>query len=141
MVNWKYVLLAQYPACFLLAVSFLFGYLRSRKRSAVRSILWVLLFAAAIAAAVLFAFLGAHEGYWTVKTLFRFGAASWIGVALALAAGVARLIHVMERRRGRKTMERELEKAAREKDDAVAQAREDGRRAAQEEAEAVRLAR
>ena len=37
MVDWKYLLYAQFPAFFLLAVFFLVSYLRVRKTSAVKS--------------------------------------------------------------------------------------------------------
>jgi len=151
MVNWKYLLLAQYPAFFILAVLFLIGYLLARKSSAVKSVLWVLLFGVALAAAVLCAFLGIHYGFWSLKTLFAFGAASWVGVALVLVAIIARTVHVVEKKRSKKMMEKELQRAAKEKDDALAQAREEaaeiarqaleeGRREARQEAEAARLA-
>lgn len=152
MVDWKYLLLAQYPAFMLLALFFLVGYLRVRKSSAVKSVLWVLLFAAAIACAVLFVFFGVHYEYWTLKTLFSLGLASWLGVALVVAAAIARTVHLMEKKHSQKVMEKELRRAAKDKDDAVAQAREEGnekarqaheagRRAARAEAEAVRLSR
>ena len=139
MVDWKYMLLAQYPACFLLAVYFLVKYMRVRKTSAVKSILWVLLFGAALAVSVLFLFLGVHYGYWTLTTLFPLGVASWIGIALIVIAIVARIVHLIEKKRNQKIMEKELKKAAKEKDAAVAEAEQAGRRAAHEEAEAVRL--
>ena len=139
MVDWKYMLLAQYPACLILAVYFLVKYALVRKASAVKSILWVLLFGASLAVSVLFLFLGVHYDYWTLKTLFPLGVASWIGVALMLVALVARVVHLIENKRNRKLMERELKRAAKEKDAAVAAAEQAGRRAAQEEAQALRL--
>ena len=45
----KQMLLAQFPAFFLLSILFLIAHLRVRKRSAVKSVLWVLLFGAALA--------------------------------------------------------------------------------------------
>ena len=150
MVDWKYLLLAQYPAFLLLSVFFLASYLRVRKSSAVKSVLWVLLFGVALACAVLFAFLGVQQKYWTLKTLFPLSTASWIGVALVVIAVIARIVHLIEKKHNKKVMEKELKKAAKEKDDAVAQAREEGaeaarqaheegRKAAKQEAEAVRL--
>lgn len=141
MVDWKYMLLAQYPAFLILAVYFLAKYARVRKTSAVKSILWVLLFGVALAVSVLFLFLGIHYGYWTLKTLFPLGVASWIGIALIIITIVARIVHLIEKKRNQKIMEKELKKAAKEKDDAVAEAEQAGRRAAHEEAEAVRLTR
>lgn len=150
MVDWKYLLLAQYPAFMLLALFFLIGYLRVRKASAVKSVLWVLLFAAAVACSVLFVFFGVHYEYWTLKTVFSLGLASWLGIVLVAAAAIARTVHLMEKKHNRKVMEKELRRAAKDKDDAVAQAREEGdekarqaheagRRAARAEVEAVRL--
>ena len=152
MVDWKYLLLAQYPALLLLAVLFLLSYLRVRKTSAVRSVLWVLLFGIALAGTVLFAFLGVHFGYWALKTLLKLGLARWIGVVLVVIAAIVHTVHGVEKRHSRKVMEKELQKAARERDDAVAQAEEagreaarqaheDGRRAAVREVEDARLAR
>ena len=150
LVDWKYLLLAQYPAFMLLALFFLIGYLRVRKASAIKSVLWVLLFAAAIACSVLFVFFGIHYEYWSLKTLFSLGFASWLGIVLVVVAAIARTVHLMEKKHSQKVMEKELRRAAKDKDDAVAQAREEGdekarqaheagRRAARAEAEAVRL--
>lgn len=151
-VDWKYFLLAQYPALMLLALFFLISYLRVRKVSAVKSVLWVLLFAAAVACSMLFIFFGVHYDYWTLKTLFSLGIASWLGIVLIAVAVIAHTVHVMEKKHSQKVMEKERKRAARDKDDAVAQAREEGdekarqareegRRAARAEAEAVRLSR
>ena len=139
MVNWKYLLLAQYPAMALLAVLFLVNYLLVRKRSAVKSVLWVLLFGAALAAGVLFAFLGVHYEFWKLGELFRLGVASWLGVVLVVAATIAHVVHSMEKKHSRKVMEKELARAARERDDAVAQAEEAGREAARQAREEGRL--
>lgn len=150
LVDWKYLLLAQYPAFMLLALFFLISYLRVRKASAVKSVLWVLLFAAAIACSVLFVFFGIHYEYWSLKTLFSLGLASWLGIVLVVVAVIARTVHLIEKKHNQKVMEKELRRAAKDKDDAVAQAREEGdekarqaheagRRAARAEAEAVRL--
>lgn len=139
MVNWKYLLLAQYPALALLAVLFLVNYLLVRKRSAVKSVLWVLLFGAALAAAVLFAFLGVHYEFWLLKELFVFGLAGWLGLILVILATVVHIVHGMEKKHNRKVMEKELRRAAKEKDDAVAQAEEAGREAARQAREEGRI--
>ena len=151
MVDWKYLLLAQYPALALLALLFLTNYLLVRKRSAVKSVLWVLFFGIALAAAVLFAFLGVHYEFWLLKELFVISFAGWIGLILVALATVIHIIHGAEKLHSRKVMEKELRRAAKEKDDAVAQAEEAGREAARQaheegrilarqEAEAERLA-
>ncbi len=151
MVDWKYFLFAQFPAFFLLAVFFLVSYLRVRKTSAVKSVLWVLLFGVALACSVLFLFLGVQQKYWSLKTLFPLGIASYVGVVLVLAAVIAHIVHLVEKKHNRRVMEKELEKAAKDKETAVAQAREEaaeaarqaheeGRRAALGEAEAARFA-
>jgi hypothetical protein len=149
-MTWRYLLYAQYPACLLLAVLFLLSYLTVRKSSAVKSVLWVLLFGAALACSVLFLVLGIHEGDWTLKTLFPLGFASWIGIVLVLIAYVVHYVHLIEKRHAKKVMEKELQKAAKDKDDALAQAkaeseeaarvaREEGRLAAQQEAAEARF--
>lgn len=139
-MTWKYLLFAQYPACLLLAVFFLLSYLRVRKSSAVKSVLWVLLFGAALACSVLFAFLGVQQKYWTLKTLFALGIASWIGVALVLIAMIAHVVHLVEKKHSKRVMEKELQKAAKEKEAAVAQAEEAGREAARQAHEEGRKA-
>ncbi|MBQ9460048.1 MAG: hypothetical protein IJU66_08975 [Oscillospiraceae bacterium] len=149
-MTWKYLLYAQYPAFFLLALFFLLNYGLVRKSSAVKSILWVLLFGASLACSVLFLFLGIHDGSWTLRTLFPLGFASWIGIILVLVAYAVHLAHLLEKKRNRKLLEKELQKAAKDKDDALAQAkaeseeaarvaREEGRRAAQQEAAEARF--
>ena len=139
-MTWKYLLFAQYPACFLLAIFFIVCYLRVRKSSAVKSILWVLLFGVALAVSVLFSFLGVQEGYWKLNSIFTLGIASWIGVALVFVALIAHVVHLVEKKHNRKVMEKELEKAAKEKDAAVAQAEEQGREAARQALEEGRRA-
>ena len=67
----KQILLAQFPAFFLLSLLFLIAHLRVRKHSAVKSVLWVLLFGAALAVSILFCFLGMQAKYWTVNAVFR----------------------------------------------------------------------
>lgn len=131
--TWKYLLYAQYPACLLLAIYFFINYLFARKSSAVKSVLWVLLFGVMLALSVLFTFLGVQQDYWSLKTLLTLKAASWIGVALVIVAIIAHFVHLVDKKHTQKVMEKELEKAARDKDNAVAQAREEG-------AEAVRIA-
>ena len=130
MVSWKFLLFAQYPAFFLLAIYFLVRYLLVRKSSAIMSVIWVLLFGASLAVSVLFAVLGLHMRYWALTELFKFSLASWIGIVLFFVTLIAQLIHILERRHSQKIMERELEKAAKERDDAVAQARAEGAEAA-----------
>lgn len=134
MINWKYMLFAQYPAIFLLTLFCLVSYLRVRKLSAIRSVFWVLMFGAALAASVLFAALGIHAGFWTLSGLFTLSLASWIGIALVVIAVVVRIVHLIDKKHSQQVMEKELKRAAEEKDAAVAQAHEEGRRAAQEEA-------
>ena len=53
-MDFREILLAQFPAFFLLSILFLIAHLRVRKRSAVKSVLWVLLFGAALAVSILF---------------------------------------------------------------------------------------
>lgn len=152
MVDWKYLLLAQYPAFLLLSILFLVNFLRVRKNSAVKSMLWVLLFGASLAVSVLLFFLGIHYEYWKLETALKLDVASWIGVVLVIVAAVAHIVHTIEKKHSRKVMAKELEKAAREKDKAVAEAEEagreaafqahlEGRKAERQEAEAERLAR
>lgn len=140
MVDWKFLLLAQFPAFLLMSILFLIGYLRARKNSAVRSVLWVLLFGLALAVAVLFAFFGVHFGYWSLKTMFRFSLASWIGLILVAVAAIVHFVHGIEKRHTQVLMEQALEQAARERDDAVAQAEEAGREAARQAHEEGRRA-
>ncbi len=132
MVDWKYLLYAQYPAFLLLAILFLVSFLRVRKSSLVKSTLWVLLFAAAFACSLLFAFLGVQQKYWTLKDLFSLSVASWVGVVLVFIGIIAHIVHLVERRHNQKVLEKELEKAAKDKDDAVAQAREEAAEAARQ---------
>ncbi len=149
-MTWKYLIYAQFPAFLLLAVFFLICYVRVRQTSAVKSILWVLLFGVALAMSVLFVFLGVQQKYWSLKALFPLGAASWIGIALVVAAAIVHIVHTIEKKHNRKVMEKELQKAEKAKEDAVAhvreeaaeaarQAHEEGRRAALSEAEVKRF--
>lgn len=151
MVDWKYLLFAQYPAFFLLAVLFLINYLFVRRSSAVKSIAWVLLFGVALAGAALCAFLGVQKGYWTLETLFPLGAANWIGIVIVTGALAAHVIHIAERKHNRRVMERSskgregqgdaLAQAREEGAEAARQAHEEGRAAARQEAEAMRLSK
>ena len=118
-MTWKYLLYAQYPAFFLLALFFLISYMRVRKSSAVKSVLWVLLFGAALACSVLFDFLGVQQKYWTLKTLFPLSVASWIGIALVVVAIIARIVHIIEKKRSRYLLEKELRRAEKEKNAAA----------------------
>ncbi|MCR5825668.1 MAG: hypothetical protein K6G54_03795, partial [Oscillospiraceae bacterium] len=139
MVTWKYLMLAQYPALALLAVLFLIDYLLVRKRSAVRSVFSVLLFGVSLAASVLFAFLGVHYAYWQFSELLSLDFASWLGVVLVLLLMVVHFVHSAEKRHSHKVMEKELRRAAQERDNAVAQAEEAGRAAARQAHEEGRL--
>lgn len=134
MLNLRLALLAQFPAFFLLAVIFLINYLTVRKRSAVKSILWVLLFGVMLAVSILFCFLGMQAGFWTIKTLFRLSVWSWVGVALVVVFLVMHLIHSAEKKHAKHVMEKELKKAEKQKETAVAQAREEGKAEAMKEA-------
>ena len=134
MLNLRFALLAQFPALFLLAVIFLVNYLTVRKRSAVKSVLWVLLFGVMLAASILFCFLGIQAEFWTIKTLFRFSVWSWLGIAVIVIVLILRLAHGIEKKHNRRVMEKELKKAEKQKEAAVAQAREEGKAEAMREA-------
>lgn len=127
MLELRFVLLAQYPAFFLLAVLFLINYLIVRKRSAVKSVLWVILFGLSLAVSILFCFLGIQAKYWTLKTLFTPGVWSWIGVALVIAVVLVRFVFKVRGKLDQHKLERELKKAEQAKAAAVAQAREEAR--------------
>ena len=127
MLELRFVLLAQYPAFFLLAVLFLINYLIVRKRSAVKSVLWVILFGLSLAVSILFCFLGIQAKYWTLKTLFTPGVWSWIGVALVIAVVLVRFVFKVKGKLDQHKLERELKKAEQAKAAAVAQAREEAR--------------
>ena len=121
------ILFAQFPAFFLLSLLFLAAHLRVRKHSAVKSVLWVLLFGAALAVSILFCFLGMQAKYWTVKTLFKLKFWSWLGLAIVVLLLVLRLVFKLQNKHTRHVMETERAKAEKEREQAVAQAREEGR--------------
>ena len=121
------IVFAQFPAFFLLSVLFLLAHLRVRRRSAVRSMLWVLLFGAALAVSILFCFLGLQAKYWTLKTLFELKFWSWLGLGLVALALVLRLVFKLQSRHARHMVARERTKAEKEREQAVAQAREEMR--------------
>ena len=121
------ILFAQFPAFFLLSLLFLAAHLRVRKRSAVKSVLWVLLFGAALAVSILFCFLGMQAKYWTVKTLFQLKFWSWFGIFLVVLIFALRLVFKLQNKHNRRVMEKERMKAEKEREQAVAQAREEGR--------------
>ena len=121
------ILFAQFPAFFLLSLLFLAAHLRVRKRSAVKSVLWVLLFGAALAVSILFCFLGMQAKYWTVKTLFKLKFWSWLGLVIVVVLLVLRIVFKLQNRHTRHVMEKERAKAEKEREQAVAQAREEGR--------------
>ena len=123
----KQMLFAQFPAFFLLSILFLIAHLRVRKRSAVKSVLWVLLFGAALAVSILFCFLGMQAKYWTVKTLFELKFWSWFGIFLVVLILALRLIFKLQNKHAQHMVEKERTKAEKEREQAVAQAREEGR--------------
>ncbi len=134
------MLLAQFPAFFLLSILFLIAHLRVRKRSAVKSVLWVLLFGAALAVSILFCFLGIQAKYWTVKTLFELKFWSWFGLFLVVLILVLRLVFKLQNKHAQHMVEKERTKAEKEREQAVAQAREEGRAEALSCAESAQAA-
>lgn len=119
------ILFAQFPAFFLLSLLFLIAHLRVRKHSAVKSVLWVLLFGAALAVSILFCFLGMQAKYWTVKTLFELKFWSWLGLAIVVL--VLRLVFKLQNKHAQHMVEKERAKAEKTREEAVKQAREEGR--------------
>ena len=134
------MLLAQFPAFFLLSILFLIAHLRVRKRSAVKSVLWVLLFGTALAVSILFCILGIQAKYWTVKTLFELKFWSWFGLFLVVLTLVLRLVFKLQKKHAQHMVEKERTKAEKEREQAVAQAREEGRAEALSCAESVQAA-
>lgn len=130
-------LLSQFPAFFLLSALFLIAHLRVRKRSAVKSVLWVLLFGAALAISILLCILGLQSKYWTLRTLFELRFWSWLGIAVIVLVLVLRAAFRLQSRHARRMVERERAKAERTREQAVAQAREEGRAAALSERQAA----
>lgn len=123
------ILFAQFPAFFLLSLLFLIAHLRVRKHSAVKSVLWVLLFGAALAVSILFCFLGMQAKYWTVKTLFELKFWSWLGLAIVVLVLVLvlRLVFKLQNKHAQHMVEKERAKAEKTREEAVKQAREEGR--------------
>lgn len=136
----KQILLAQFPAFFLLSILFLIAHLRVRKRSAVKSVLWVLLFGAALAVSILFCFLGIQAKYWTLKTLFELKFWSWFGLVLVVLVLVLRLVFKLQNKHAQHMVEKERTRAEKEREQAVAQAREEGRAEALSCAESAQAA-
>lgn len=134
MLDLRFALFAQFPALFLLALLFLLNYLIVRKRSAVKSVLWVLLFGVMLAVSILFCFLGIQAEFWTIKTLFQLSVWSWLGVALVVVFVLLHLVHTAQKKHAKRVMEKELKKAEMQKEEAVAQAREEGKAEAMREA-------
>ena len=134
------ILLAQFPAFFLLSLLFLIAHLRVRKHSAVKSVLWVLLFGAALAVSILFCFLGIQAKYWTLKTLFELKFWSWFGLVLVVLVLVLRLVFKLQNKHAQHMVEKERTKAEKEREQAVAQAREEGRAEALSCAESAQAA-
>ena len=139
-MNLRTILFSQYPALFLLAVLFLIAHLRVRKHSAVKSVLWVLLFGAALAVSILFCFLGIQAKYWTLKTLFELKFWSWFGLVLVVLVLVLRLVFKLQNKHAQHMVEKERTKAEKEREQAVAQAREEGRAEALSCAESAQAA-
>lgn len=133
MLDLRFALFAQFPALFLLALIFLVNYLTVRKRSAVKSVLWVLLFGVMLAVSILFCFLGIQAEFWTIKTLFQLSVWSWLGVALVIVFVLLHLVHTAQKKHAKRVMEKELKKAEMQKEEAVAQAREEGKAEAMRE--------
>lgn len=127
------ILFAQFPAFFLLSLLFLIAHLRVRKHSAVKSVLWVLLFGAALAVSILFCFLGMQAKYWTFKTLLQLKFWSWFGLFAVVLVLVLRLVFKLQNKHAKHMVEKERTKAEKEREQAVAQAREEGRAAAMAE--------
>ena len=134
MLDLRFALFAQFPVLFLLALIFLVNYLTVRKRSAVKSVLWVLLFGVMLAISILFCFLGIQAEFWTIKTLFQLSVWSWLGVALVVVFVLLHLVHTAQKKHAKRVMEKELKKAEMQKEEAVAQAREEGKAEAMREA-------
>ena len=132
-MDFREILLAQFPALFLLSILFLIAHLRVRKRSAVKSVLWVLLFGAALAVSILFCFLGMQAKYWTFKTLLQLKFWSWFGLFAVVLVLVLRLVFKLQNKHAKHMVEKERTKAEKEREQAVAQAREEGRAAAMAE--------
>ena len=134
------MLFAQFPAFFLLSILFLIAHLRVRKHSAVKSVLWVLLFGAALAVSILFCFLGMQAKYWTLKTLFELKFWSWFGLVLVVLVLVLRLVFKLQNKHAQHMVEKERTKAEKEREQAVAQACEEGRAEALSCAESAQAA-
>ena len=132
-MDFREILLAQFPAFFLLSILFLIAHLRVRKRSAVKSVLWVLLFGAALAVSILFCFLGMQAKYWTFKTLLQLKFWSWFGLFAVVLVLVLRLVFKLQNKHAKHIVEKERTRAEKEREQAVAQAREEGRAAAMAE--------
>ena len=65
--------------------------------------------------------------YWTVKTLFHLKFWSWFGIFLVVLIFALRLVFKLQNKHNRRVMEKERMKAEKEREQAVAQAREEGR--------------
>ena len=102
--------------------------------------LWVLLFGAALAVSILFCFLGMQAKYWTVKTLFHLKFWSWFGIFLVVLIFALRLVFKLQNKHNRRVMEKERMKAEKEREQAVAQAREEGRAEARSSTEDAQAA-
>ena len=86
-----------------------------------------LLFGAALAVSILFCFLGMQAKYWTVKTLFELKFWSWLGLAIVVFVLVLRLVFKLQNKHAQHMVEKERAKAEKTREEAVKQAREEGR--------------
>lgn len=135
-MNFRTILLSQYPAFFLLALLFLIAHLRVRKTSAVKSVLWVLLFGAALAASVVCCFLGIQAELWTVKTIVTLRVWSWVGLIVVFLLLILRILHSIEKRASQRRLDKAMKQAEKEKEEEVTRAREEGAAAERRRAEA-----
>ena len=134
-MNFRTILLSQYPAFFLLALLFLAAHLRVRKTSAVKSVLWVLLFGAALAASVVCCFLGIQAELWTVKTIVTLRVWSWVGLIVVFLLLILRILHGIEKRASQRRLDKAMKQAEKEKEEEVSRAREEGAAAERRRAE------
>ena len=84
-------------------------------------------FGAALAVSILFCFLGMQAKYWTVKTLFELKFWSWLGLAIVVFVLVLRLVFKLQNKHAQHMVEKERAKAEKTREEAVKQAREEGR--------------
>ena len=88
---------------------------------------WVRLVGAVLAVSILCGCLGMQAKYLTVKTLFELKFWSWFGRAIVVFVLVLRLVFKLQNKHAQHMVEKERAKAEKEREQAVAQAREEGR--------------